>query len=90
MQGTFKKIVRPLTINEGVSAQTIRHAKELLNAIEHAYSDKMKCRLLLVRGTKYGTSEGKVRAALDGNPWLVEQFSGTVETGFQFTLVRTE
>ena len=87
-EGVFFKRVKPLSVNDGASPQTVRHSKELFNAVKHAYEDKLKCRLLLVKGTKYGTSEGGVKAAVDGDNWVVSEMLGSVKNGYEFILER--
>ncbi|MCG6941131.1 MAG: hypothetical protein LJE69_07765 [Thiohalocapsa sp.] len=87
--GMFEKWVKPLSLNDGVSPKTIKHSQELLGAVKRAYGENLKCRLLLLKGTKYGTTPGGVRAAVDPDPWVVTEFSGTVIDGFGFTLQRT-
>ena len=89
-QGVFHKKVRALSVSDGEAALTVSHAKELYEAINQAFDTDLKCRLMLLKGTKYGTSKGGVKAAVDGDYWVVKEVSGTVVDGFEFILVRTE
>lgn len=89
MDGVFSKSVEPLSENDGASPQTIKHSEELFNAVKHAYEAKLRSQLLLVKGTKSGTSEGGVKAAVDGDGWVVREMSGSVERGYEFVLERT-
>ena len=89
-KGIFKKWVKPLSSGEGDAHQTIRHSQELYDAVKRAYEENIKCRLLLVKGTKYGTTKGGVKAAVDGDSWIVTEFAGSVNDGYGFTLERTE
>lgn len=90
VKGTFHKEVQPLSVERGDHAVRIRHAQELLDSINQAYSDKAKCRLLMLRGTKYGTTRGGIHAAVDPDVWSVDEVSGDVEKGYQFRLGRVE
>ena len=90
MEGTFHKKVRPISKELGDKHQTIRHAVELYEAINEAFEKELKCNLVLVKGTMYGTYEGEIKAAIDGDYWKVKEFSGNVAEGFQFLLVRVE
>ena len=90
MDGVFRKEVPPVTESEGDSPQRIRHAQELFDVVEDAHSNGLKCRLMLEKGTKYGTTPGGVKAAVDGNSWLVTELKGTVADGFNFILERVE
>jgi hypothetical protein len=88
--GFFHKIVPPLTKESGRSHQTIRHAQELLDAVIATQLDDAYCRVLLVKGTKNGTTKGAVKAALDGDLWRVQEVSGTVAEGYEFIIYRAE
>ena len=90
MDGTFCKKVLPVAASNGDSPTRVRHAQELFDAIEDAYSNGLKCQLLLEKGTKYGTTPGGVRAAVDGNSWMVTELKGTVAKGFNFVLERVD
>ena len=90
LDGIFRKKVLPVSASRGDSPPRIRHARGLFNAAEDAYSNGLKCRLLLEKGTRYGTTLGGVRAAVDGDRWIVTELSGDVASGFQFTLDRVE
>jgi len=89
-QGTFHKKVRAFSGDAGDAALTVSHAKELYDAVQQAFEINLKCKLLLLTGTKYGTTKGGVKAAIDGDYWVVKEVSGTVAEGFEFILVRTE
>mgnify|MGYP000426774161 CR=1 FL=1 len=88
--GWFHKVIPPLSTKNGDASGTVSHAKELFNAINDTYSSENKCRLLLVKGTKYGTTDGGIRAAIDPDFWMVRELSGNVGDGFSFVLERTE
>ncbi len=45
---------------------------------------------MLVKGTKYGTTQGGVKATVDGDHWLVSELPGNVSDGFEIVLVRVE
>ena len=89
-QGVFHKKVRALSVSDGEAALTVSHAKELHFAVNQAFETNLRCRLLLVKGTKYGTSTGGVKGAVDGDYWIVKQVSGTVDEGFEFILERVK
>ena len=89
-KGIFKKWVKPLSSSAGIAHETIRHSQELYDAVKHAHKESIKCRLLLVKGTIYGTTKGGVKAAVDGDRWIVIEYSGNINEGYGFTLVRTE
>ena len=88
LEGVFCKAVPPVSVSTGDSRPRIRNAQELFDAVQDAYSRELKCEVLLEKGTKYGTTSGGVRAAVDGDKWTVTEFSGNVATGFQFVLTR--
>jgi len=89
--GTFHKVVEPLSVQNGVAQTTVRHAKELFDAVSLALDSELKCRLLFVKGTKYSTNQKDgVRAAIDSDNWMVRQLSGSVEEEFSFVLERVE
>lgn len=87
-EGVFTKYVPPLTKDNGDAALSISHAQELFDAVTDSFSTNLKCRLLLVKGTKFGTSSGGIKAAADGDYWQVVKLSGSVSSGFGFTLER--
>ena len=89
LDGIFEKTMPPVSKGNADTAPRIRHAHELFGAVSDAKSTKMKCQLLLLKGTKYGKRPGGVRAAVDGHDWTVTHLTGTVEDGFQFRLERT-
>ncbi len=74
----------------GILDREIRHTQQLFDAVKDAYSNGLKCQLLLEKGTRYGTTPGGVRAAVDGDSWMVTELSGDVASGFQFFLERVE
>ena len=86
--GTFHKQVPPLSVKGGDNGLTVRHAQELLDAVSQAYSSKMKCGLLLLRGTRSGTTKGGIKSAADPGHWVVDELSGDVCDGFNFKLSR--
>lgn len=90
MEGTFRKHIRPLSVEYNESPITVRHAEQLYQAIEHVFNEKIKCHLMLLKGTKYGKTKGGVKSAVDGDYWKVTDLSGTVKSGFDFVLKRTE
>jgi len=89
--GTFHKVVAPLSVKDGVAQTTVRHAKELFDAISLSLNSGLKCRLLFVKGTKYSIDQKDgIRAAVDPDNWMVRELSGNVEAGFSFILERVE
>jgi len=90
LDGIFRKEVPPVTASGGDSPPKIRHAKKQFDAIEDAYSNGLKCRLMLEKSTMYGTTPRGIKAAVDGNSWLVKELNGTVADGFNFVLERVE
>lgn len=90
MDGIFRKEVLPVSASKGDSRPRIRHAQGLYDAVEDALSHELKCQLMLAKGTKYGTTPGGVRAAVDGDSWIVKELSGDVSSGFVFVLERVE
>ncbi len=90
LDGIFRKELLPVSASRGDSPPRIRHAQALFDAAEDAYSHGLKCQLLLEKGTRYGTTPGGVRAAVDGDTWIVTELSGDVASGFQFLLERVE
>lgn len=89
-EGVFTKSVPPVSVESGDTAQTVKHAKELFEALTEAQKESMKCQLILVKGTKNGTTTTGIRAAIDGDNWMVQALSGSFEEGYEFTLERTE
>ena len=90
MDGIFRKEVLPVSVSNGDSRPRIRHAQGLYDAVEDALSHGLKCQLMLQKGTRYGTTPGGVRAAVDGDSWIVKELSGDVSSGFMFVLERVE
>jgi hypothetical protein len=88
--GAFKKYVPPLSKELGHAALSISHAKELFDAVTESFNTSLKCRFLLVKGTKFGTTQGNIRAAADGDYWQVTELYGSVSEGFGFTVERVE
>jgi len=82
--------VLPLSVKSRDAGLRVRHAQELLDAINLAHSKGMKCKLLLLRGTKYGTTKGGIKSAVDPGDWVVDKVSGNVSSGFEFILMRAE
>jgi hypothetical protein len=87
-EGVYTKRVVSLSKEAGDSPTTIRHAQELYDAIKHSLDTGELCRLLLLRGTKYGTTKGGVKSAHDGTYWKVLSLSGTVADGYEFQMKR--
>ena len=90
MEGIFHKKVLPRSVRNGVSAPTVRHANELFDAVSQAFSTGLRCRLMLVKGTRYAIAKAQIRAAVDGDYWVVKELSGNVSDGFEFVLIRVE
>ena len=90
LDGNFDKRIEPVSKAVGESQVRVRHAQQLFDAVIDAYATKMKCQLLIVKGTRYGTTTGGVRAAVDGDAWMVTEISGDVPSGFHFRLERTQ
>ncbi len=88
LEGVFRKEVPPVSAATGDSLPRIRHAQELFIAVENMHSNGIPCRLLLEKGTKYGTTPGGIRAAVDEDSWMVTKLSGDVANGFHFVLER--
>ena len=88
MDGIFRKEVLPVSTSRGDSLPRIRHARGLYDAVQDAFSNGLKCLLMLQKGTRYGTTPGGVRAAVDGDNWIVKEVSGDVSSGFEFVLER--
>jgi len=86
--GVFHKICRPLSVAEGDSAITVRHANELYEAVSLVFLTDKRCRLMVLKGTKYGSTSGGIVAAIDSDNWRVKQLEGNVADGFEFTLIR--
>ncbi len=89
LNGIFEKKVRPLSTENGDAALTVSHGKELFEAAQETYKSKAYCKLLLVRGTKYGTDSGGVRAVMDHDLWKFTKFNGSLEAGFEFVIERS-
>jgi hypothetical protein len=87
-EGTFYKNVPPLRRDIGHHPNTIRHAQQLLDAVLETSRDDKDCKVLLVKGTKSGTTRGGTRAAIEGNYWKVKHVQGTVADGFDFLIFR--
>lgn len=87
-EGSFRKQVLSLSVKNGDHGLRARHAQELLDAINRAHSNGLKCKLMLLKGTKYGTSTGGIHAAVDPSDWIVKELSGDVAGGFEFVLHR--
>lgn len=74
--------------SEGKEPLSISHAKELFSAVTDSYNNKLRNRLLLVKGTKFGTTQGNIKAGADGDFWEVTELTGSVDLGFSFILTR--
>ena len=64
--------------------------QKLFDAVSHSFGTDLKCRLLLVKGTQFGTTSGPIKAAADGDSWQITKLGGSVSKGFNFTLERVE
>lgn len=78
----------PKSKEQGDATLSISHAQELFDAISESFNKGLKCRLLIVKGTKFGTTTGGIKAAADEGYWQVKAFSGSVAKGYGFTLER--
>ena len=87
--GRFNKRVPGLSKENGDHGIRIRHAQELLDAVRDARQTHRPCGLMLLKGTKYGTTKGGVRAAIEPAFWTVTEVSGDVAAGFAFSLARS-
>ena len=90
MDGIFCKEVPPVAASNGDSLPRVRKAQELFDGIKDAYSNGLKCQLMLEKATLYGTTREGIKVAVDGNSWLVTELKGTVADGFNFILERVE
>ena len=90
LDGIFYKEVRSVASSKGDSQLRIRRAQELFDGIKDAYSNGLKCQLMLEKATMYGTTREGIKAAVDGHGWLVTELKGTVAGGFNFILERVE
>ena len=90
LDGIFRKEVKAVSDKNGDSRPRIRHTQQLFDAVKDAYSNGLKCQLLLEKNTRYSSKPGDIRAAVDGDRWVVTELSGDVESGFQFVLERTQ
>jgi len=86
--GTFHKSVPAMSKELGHKPLTVSHSTELFGAVSSAQREKLPCRLLLVRGTKFGTSKGPIKAAADADYWVIESVFGSVDQGYKFVAVR--
>ncbi len=87
-KGTFHKQVQPVSVERGDHGLRVRHAQELLDAANQAHSNELECKLMLLKGTKYGTTKGGIHAAVDTGDWIVKSITGDVSDGFAFSLER--
>lgn len=90
MLGVFSKRVLPMSKTLGHESLSVSHSKELFDAVSDSYTNNLKCRMLLVKGTKFGTTQGGIKAAADGHPWEVTELKGSVENGYAFKVERVE
>jgi len=88
--GVFKKTVPPMSPASGHQPISIRHSMDLFEAATDSYEKKLKCRVMLVKGTKYGKTKGGISAAAEEHYWQVTELSGSVDSGYEFTLERVE
>ncbi len=89
-EGVFTKNVPPTSKENGDATVSISHAQDLFDAVTDALANELRCRLLLVKGTKSGKDIGGIKAAADGDSWQVSKVDGTVAEGFGFTIIRVE
>ncbi|HIF9355702.1 TPA: hypothetical protein ACX6RJ_003767 [Photobacterium damselae] len=87
--GTFFKRVPAMTKDLDYKSLSISHSKELFEAITDAWSRSIECYVIQVKGTRFGTTKGDVKAGYDGHLWVVKELSGSVEKGYEFKLCRT-
>lgn len=85
--GVYEKRVRGMSPAKE-SAPTLRHSRELFDTARAAHAQNTSCRLLLLKGTKNGTTPGGVKSALDDGIWRVTRVDGSVEQGYEFRLER--
>lgn len=88
--GVFSKRVPSMLKDAGHDPLSVSHSKELFEAVSESFSNGLKCRILLVKGTKFGTTKGGVKAAPDSHFWQVTELSGSVEEGYSFRVERIE
>lgn len=86
--GTFRKRVPAMSSALGHEPLSISHSKELFEAVRDAFSQSLECYVILVKGTKFGTSKGGIRAGYDHHLWIVDELDGSVEKGYEFKLFR--
>ncbi|MDH1314875.1 hypothetical protein N5C36_12365 [Shewanella xiamenensis] len=67
---------------------SISHSKELFETVADAFSQSKECYVILVKGTKFGTSKGGIKAGYDRHLWIVKELIGSVEEGYEFRLNR--
>ena len=77
-----------MTKESGREPLSISHAKELYDAAQDAFENKLFCRMMLTKGTKSGTTKGGITAAVDGDLWQVSAFTGSLESGFSIVVQR--
>ncbi len=80
---------RKQTTGLGHKPLSISHSKELFEAVTDAFSRSIECYVILVKGTKFGTSKGGVKAGYDSHLWRVKELNDSVENGYEFKLCRT-
>ncbi|MDO6713455.1 hypothetical protein Q4567_22235 [Aliiglaciecola sp. 2_MG-2023] len=86
--GAFSKRVPPMSKSLGHDPLSISHSKELFEAASTSYKEKLRCRVLLVKGTKFGRTSAPIKAAADGHFWQVTVLKGSVENGYSFYIER--
>ncbi|MFT6270294.1 MAG: hypothetical protein ACJAVV_003128 [Alphaproteobacteria bacterium] len=72
MQGVFKKHVRPMSKKLDSEPLSISDSKELYDAAKNCLRAEVDGRLLLVKGTKFGTTTSGMITALDGHNWRIK------------------
>ncbi|MET0106188.1 MAG: hypothetical protein ABW072_13750 [Sedimenticola sp.] len=88
--GVFSKRVPPMSKSLGHDPLSISHCKELFDAVSDSFTNNLKCRILLVKGTKFGTTKGGIKAAADGHFWKVTELTGSCDKGYSFKVERVE
>ncbi|MFS1526131.1 hypothetical protein ACL7TT_18845 [Microbulbifer sp. 2304DJ12-6] len=89
-EGTFRKRVPPMSKGLGHAPLSVSHSKELFRAASDAHDKSLMCRMLLLKGTKSGTTSGGIMAAADEHFWQVTAIEGCVENGYSFQVKRVE
>ncbi len=67
---------------------SVSHSKELFDAVTDSYKNNLQCKMLLVKGTKFGTTQSGISAAADSDRWQVTSITGSVTNGYSFQVER--